>query len=277
MGARRGGHRGFTLLEALISIALVGMLFGAMLSFYLDTLRVREQAGARADRTALARQVLERMAGELRGCLGVEQFGFPIEQRLVGDRRNIMFLTTALPAKEQYQFTSQFEQPPAAQHDLREVGYQLFVSAEEETESGDPVVRGILRTEKRTLNQFVVKEDDPLQLRTDLWAPELRYLEFRYFDGVEWDTKWELSEGNPLPQLIQITVGYAPLTREEYEDEDLTKYPPSNPEFALGDNQPHPDRYSTIVRIPAADRFFSSRLQRVGQQVREQFGVEGGP
>ena len=62
-----------------------------------------------------------------------------------------------------------------------------------------------------------------------------------------------------------------------WDDEDLDTYPIDQPEYALGDDLPHPDRYSIIVRIPAADRFFSSRLQRVGREydVREQFGVEG--
>ena len=62
------------------------------------------------------------------------------------------------------------------------------------------------------------------------------------------------------------------------DDEDLNQYPIDNPEFALGDDQEHPDRYSIIVRLPAADRFFSSRMQRIGQeyQMGEQFGVEGG-
>ena len=270
----RPSARAMTLLEVVISISLIAMLMGALLTFYTDSIEVRRQAAGAADRMEIARLVLDRMAGELRGCLGVEEFGFPIEQRLAGDRRSIKFLTATLPSKELYRFFGEFDELPPGQHDLREIGYRLWIDPEEETEDGEPIVEGILRTEKKTLNQFLVDEEDPEQLRNDLWSPELRYLEYRYFDGVEWTTTWELTEGNPLPQLVQVTVGFEPLTRAEQEDEDLTTYPIE--EYPLGDDQPHSDRYSIIVRIPAADRFFSSRLQRVGQEFGEQLGVEGG-
>lgn len=270
---RRSMRAGLTLLEVVISVTLITMLLGALLTFYFESLAVRDQAAAVADRMEIARLVLDRMARELRGCLGVEEFGFPVEQRLAGDRRSIQFLTTTLPDPDQYHFYGQFEELPPGQHDLREVQYRLWIDPEEEGEGGEPLVSGILRTEKKTLNQFVVEESDPEQLRHDLWSPELQYLEFRYFDGVEWTTTWELTEGNPLPQLIQITVGFDTLTRDELEDKDLDTYPLE--QYPLGDDREHADRFSTIVRVPAADRFFSSRLQRIGREYSEQFGVEG--
>lgn len=268
---KRDARRALTLLEVIISIALIVMLLSAMLTFYWQTLTIRDQAAQAADRTQIARHVLTGIARELRGCLGVDQIGFPVEQRLVGDRRRITFLTTALPAKHQFEFFEEFDTLPPAQHDLVEVGYWLQVDDEETTEDGDPIVSGILRTAKITLNQFLIDETDPLDLRTDLWSPELLYLEFRYFDGVEWTTTWDVTAGNSLPQLIQITVGFKPLTMYEYEDQDLDEYPID--EYPLGDDQYHADRYTTLVRIPAADKFFASRLQRVGRQLTEQLGV----
>jgi len=265
---------GLTLLEVVISISLITMLVGALLAFYFESLGVRAQAVQMADRMEIARLVLDRLANELRGCLGVQQFGFPVQQRLKGERRAIQFLTATLPDKELYQFFGEFDQLPPGQHDLREVGYQLWVDPENTTDEGEPIVGGIVRSEKKTLNQLVVDEQNPEQLRYDLWSNELRYVEFRYFDGVEWTTKWDLQDGNPLPQLIQITVGFEPLTRVELEDQDLTTYPLE--QYPLDDGHPHPDRYSTIVRMPAADRFFSSRLQRVGREFGEQLGVGGG-
>ena len=270
-GEKRVARRALTLLEVIISIALIVMLLSALLTFYWQTLTIRDQVAKAADRTQIARYVLTGIARELRGCLGVDQVGFPVAQRLAGDRRSIKFLTTALPAVHQFDFFEEFDTLPPAQHDLLEVGYSLWVDDEETTEDGDPLVTGILRTAKITLNQFLIDETDPLDLRTDLWSPELLYLEFRYFDGVEWTTKWDVTAGNSLPQLIQITVGFKPLTMYEYEDQDLDEYPIQ--EYPLGDDRYHADRYTTLVRIPAADKFFASRLQRVGQQMTEQFGV----
>jgi hypothetical protein len=264
-----------TILEVIICIALIGVLFATLLAFFWQTLRTREQAAARADRVQLARTVLDHLAAELRGCVGIDQVGFPVEQRLVGDRRSIHFLTTALSPPNLYRFYRESEDLPPAEHDLRDVAYSLWVDQEKQTEEGEPIVGGVIRTEKKTLNQFLVDEEDPLDVRNDLWSPELGYLEFRYFDGVEWDTKWDITEGNSLPQLIQITVGFEPITKREYEDTDLDDYPID--QYPLGDDQPHPDRYSVIVRLPAADKFFSSRVQRLGKQLSDQLGVEGTP
>jgi hypothetical protein len=265
-----------TLLETVVAISLIAMLISALLSFYTQSVGVREQAALAADRTQIARQVLERLASELRGCIGVEQWGFPGEQRLVGERRRISFVTAFLPDERLYDYFGTFDRLLPGQHDLREIAYELWVDPHNTAEGGEPLVGGIVRTEKRTLNQFVIDEEDPLQIRHDLWSHELGYLEFRYFDGVEWATTWDVTEGNPLPHLIQITVGFGSVSRDEYEDRDLDRFPLSDPEFALGDNLEHLDRYSTIVRIQAADRLFSSRLQRVGRQFSEQMGVKDG-
>lgn len=274
--SRHNTARGLTLLEVIISISLITMLMSALLTFFWQSVELREQAARVADRTELARQVLGRLATELRSCVGLEEIGFPVEQQLVGDRRSITFLTVTLPDKQLYQFFGEFDDLPPGQHDLRELSYELWIDPDDTTEDGEPLVGGIIRTEKKTLNQFLIDEEDPLQLRRDLWSHELGYLEFRYFDGVEWSTTWEVAEGNSLPQAIQITVGFDSLTQHELDDEDLSQYPIDNPDYALGDDLEHPDRYSVIVRLPAADRLFSSRLQRVGDEFSEQFGIEGG-
>lgn len=271
---RRGcAARGMTLMEVMVAVALIAVLMGALMAFWWQAIRIRDDVARNSERMHLARQVLERIARELRGCLGKEQIGFPVEQRLKGDRRSLTMLTSQLPGRHQYDFFRASEELPPAQHDLIQVAYSLWVDPENKTEEGEPIVGGIIRTEKKTLNQFIVNEEDPEQVRNDLWCTELGYLEFRYFDGIEWDTKWDITEGNSLPQLVQITVGFNNVTSEELEDADLKTYPIA--EFPYGDNRSHPDRYSLIVRIPAADRFFSSRVSRVGKQLSESLGIEG--
>ena len=194
---------------------------------------------------------------------------------LIGNRRNITFLTARLPAEHQYEFISADEEPPPAQHDLTQVSYWLWVDPEETDEDGEPIIGGIMRTEKKTLNQFLVEFDDPLDVRNDLWSPELGYLEFRYFDGVEWDTTWDVTKGNSLPHLIQVTVGFESCTDDELEDRDLDDYPLID--YPYGDDKEHADRYSIIVRIPAADKFFSSRVNKqLGKGLAEQLGFEEG-
>lgn len=298
-------RRALTLLEVIISISLIALLMGTALTFFWQVLQARDTAVELADRMQISRQVLSRIEGELRSVVGFEELGFPIEQPivedefleaeedfgadtvtvttmapqrvplLVGTRRSITFLTARLPAQHQYEFWEDTADVPPAQADLTQVSYWLWVDKEKTDDNGEPIIGGIMRTEKKTLNQFLVELDDPLDVRNDLWSPELGYVEFRYFDGVEWSVEWNVTEGNSLPQLIQVTVGFKPATSDEFDNADLDEFPLT--EYPYGDNRPHPDRYSIIVRMPAADKMFGSRFQRVGQQIQDQLGVEGAP
>ncbi len=272
-GARRTARRALTLFEVIIAITLMVMLIAAMLAFFWQTVEVRDFAALSSERTRLARQVLHRLSTELRGCVGALELGFPVEHRFLGERRSVTFLSTALPDDSQYQFYDEFDDQPPAQHDLRLLRYALWVDPENETDEGEPIVGGILRTERRTLNQFIIDEEDPLTERTELFCHELGFVEFRYFDGVQWDTRWTVTDGNSLPQLVQITVGYNPITSDENEDRDLESYPIE--EYPFGDDLPHPDRYSVIVKLPAASRFLESRFSKMRNDLIESFGVEG--
>jgi type II secretory pathway pseudopilin PulG len=328
-------RRAMTLLEVIVAITLIVMLLGSMTTFFWQVVRARDEATQVADRMQIARQVLDRISGELRSCIGATEIGFPIEQRLVeeqyldentdivrpddqivttaaeptasqpaasqpvspseilkalaesktdsgavplliGNRRNISFLTARLPAESQYRFIGTDEQPPPARHDLTQVSYWLWTDKQKTDDAGNPLIGGIMRTEKQTLNQYLVEFDDPLDIRNDLWSPELGYVEFRYFDGVEWDTKWDVTKGNSLPVLVQVTVGFEPCTQAELDDRDLDEYPLVD--FPYGDDKPHPDRYSVIVRMPAADKFFGSRVNKqINQGFSEQLlGSEEG-
>lgn len=275
-GASACSRRALTLLEVLISLVLIAMIMGAMFAFYWQTGEIRKQAAELSARTNLARNILAQMEKELRGCLGADKIGFPTtqgEQRLAGTRRSITFLSTMLPDRNSYYIPSASDEPLPGRHDLELLTYSLWIDPENKTEDGEPIVGGLMRTQKRTLNQYVVDEEDPLDIRNDLWAPEIGYLEFRYFDGVEWDTKWDVTDGNSLPQLIQITIGFKSITDDELNDVDLQTYAVSD--YPFGDPNPHDDRYSLIVRLPAADRFFTSRVSRVGKQMSDSFGVGG--
>ncbi|MBI3834279.1 MAG: hypothetical protein HY287_08120 [Planctomycetes bacterium] len=111
----------------------------------------------------------------------------------------------------------------------------------------------------------------------ELYAPEIHYLRFCYFDGKTWWDQWEVSGENPLPQMVMITVGFvshAPLddttggqiSKEQWNDEFCTclnKDPVDC--FPLAG-----DQYSTVVRIAPSDPLFRSRVTREGQNVVEQ-------
>lgn len=83
-----------------------------------------------------------------------------------------------------------------------------------------------------------------------------------------------MTEGNPLPHLVQVTVGFDSLTRDDLEDQDLERW--SVADYPLGPEVAVPGRYSTIVRVASADAGFSARVNRLGGEVEQvfQFGGE---
>lgn len=282
-------HRraGLTLFEVIVAVALMALLLSALLTFFWQTLEIREKAATVADETLIVQQMLDRIARDLRQCPGVQGISFPNLVQFSGDRRRLTFLTAPLPPEESYRFARESDEQLPPRHDLREVTYELWIDPEETTEEGDPVVGGILRTERRVLepseeeDEELNEDEDLLYMRRDLWSHELGYLEFRYYDGVEWATSWDVSQGNPLPHLVQITVGFDSLNADELEDRDLEEYPLDQYPVSMVaiDESPDPRRYSMIVRMPGADPMFTARLYRLGNEVEEVYefmGAEAG-
>ena len=267
-------RRALTLFEVLIAISLIAMLLGALLSFFWQTLQARETAAYLGDRTQIAQQVLERMAAELRASVALDQSGFSVQQ-FSGTRRKVTFLAAPLPPDSGDTQYGTVGVGPLPLGDLREISYELWIDPDQTTESGDPVIGGILRTERRPIEPAVseedVSEDAALEyLRRDLWSHELGYLEFRYFDGVEWSTTWEVKSGNAVPHLVQVTVGFDSLTKFELEDQDLEEERATSELDRIGPPvKTGFGRYSTIVRLPAADVMFAARLNKLGDQAEE--------
>ncbi|MEW6253047.1 MAG: type II secretion system protein [Planctomycetota bacterium] len=260
-GAQR---RALTLLEVVISIALIGMLMSALMMFYWQTLAVRDRVVAQVNRTQLVQQTLGRMAAELRGMLGVEKLGYPV-QLFSADRRRITFVTEVLPPEGTYRYFDETDSA-APQQSLREVTWQLWIDPQNTGEGGEPIVGGLLRSERRVFDpirteQESAPEDQSLYVRHELVSHELGYLEFRFFDGTQWTTTW--GGGGGLPQQMQITIGFDTLTREELEDTDLNETTPE--QFPLGPENPSPQRSSLIVQLRTAD--IAQRLQNQMQSL----------
>ena len=280
MDARRRALRSaMTLLEVVISIALIAMLVASLFTFYWQALAIRDHAARSAGRSQVVQQMLGVISAELRNAVAMETIQIGNLQQFVGERRKLTFTTSGLPPKSLYAFFRESEERPAPRDDLYEVTYELWIDPDEETESGDPIVGGILRTVRQGLDPYETEEDVPegedlLYIRRDLWSYELGYLEFRYFDGVEWSTTWDVTQGNKLPHLIQITIGFDSLTQEALDDEDLTDYPID--QYPLGPDHADPDRYSTMVRIPAADDTYSAHMYRLSTEAEEVYEF-GGP
>ncbi|UCF34260.1 MAG: hypothetical protein JSV78_02950 [Phycisphaerales bacterium] len=143
---------------------------------------------------------------------------------------------------------------------------------------------GVVPTGEEPVDEELIDEfdqQDQLQLEDEihfqeLYAPEVRYLRFCYYDGNKWWDTWEVNGENPLPQLIQVTVGFEPRTPfnqgfglEEEEEEFCTCMNEDPLEC-----EPLPeDQFTMVVRLEQADMFFTSRVTRESQAFLEELGM----
>lgn len=273
---RRMKRRALTLLEVLLAIGLMLLVSLLLFGFYDSVLRTRETVHKVTSAGYLAKMVAHRIAEEIRAANG---FVPTLGPGVSGRERMLTIQTVTLPDKKLFKQRSIEERPPPAECDLKVVQYYLGYDKDDENyEYADGVIGmaplGLVRREIKTHFQNPLYEKDENSVHLDLVSPELKYIRFRYYDGVDWVDRWDIGQepegqmGNSLPQAVEITVGYQevppPVDEEEEDDEALTnaELAPSVPDDYTR------DAYSIMVRLPQADTFFGSRLMRAQQITR---------
>jgi len=257
-----------TLLEVLIALGLMVLLVGAMFGFYDISLKSRDLGRRTIDHGELAWRVLHRIGEDIRSTNGfVPTLGPGIQ----GYRQQITLQNVVLPDKDVFYPRPIEERPLPGQCDVREVRYYLGVDPEEivdypdpESATGNvqaPKTLGVVRRELKTFRQTGPATGQPEKYDVDVLSDKIRYLRFRYFDGVEWVDVWQPQGGgmgNSLPQAVEITVGFDPVPPEDPTKIDIDK---TDQTISLPETY-NPERYSLVVRLNQADTFFGSRLMR---------------
>lgn len=142
---------------------------------------------------------------------------------------------------------------------------------------------GSLRSEEdanpleESLNTEIEDEqaDIDLQLgsiKEELYAQEIKYLRFHYFDGNRWWPDWLVHGNNPLPQMIRITIGFTQEPPLDQLDEDFDPFIDDPDQLEPLD----PDQYTTFVRIMQADALFGSRLSRTATDLMDEMNEAEG-
>lgn len=268
--------RAFTLLEMVISIGLIVMLMGMTFSFYNRTLESREKGTEVSRNVQLARVVLDRMTREVRQSVAsIPGYGTGV----AGDKYDLKVNTLVLPDRALSEPRKLREDRLPGQFDLREISYYIAWDYENVDTNGDPVALGLVRRESRTYLRDVVyeteeeqaaaAEDAALASKEELYAPEIKYCEFEYFDGAKWWDDWNLTSGNPLPQMVRLTIGFVPELPPDEEIEIVED------DFLQSEEDIEPlqaDRYSVVIRLEQADMFFGSRVTREASAFGESMG-----
>ena len=260
-------HRGaFTLLEVVLSLSIVAVVSGVMYWFFWNSMSTTEEHAAKSRDVQLVRVVLDRLARELRQANGfVPGYGAGI----IGYEHALSINTVVLPDKKLMYPRSIKDQQEVGQFDIQEVRYYIGWDEENTDENGDPRALGLVRRVSKTFLREVViegdeegdagEEEQTVAVKEELYAPEIKYIEFKYFDGATWWDDWEITQGNALPQIVRVTVGFEPVLPEE-EEMDLVE-----DDFLRDEAELEPlaaDRSAMFIRLVQADTFFGSRLTR---------------
>lgn len=288
-------RRGMTLLEVLLSLTLIILMMSGIFGFYNTVLRVRQEGSVLAQDVLLTRAILDRIADEIRHATDIvpgDGVGFR------GDQNSLTIVRHRMTENYSYiEFDDTVvENMPAPQLDLIRIKYELREDPEEvDDEEGLPIVYGLFRSEQKVFDpnpEIIVDldpdtsdeqdvEDLPIDVppvTTELYAPEIKYLRFQYFDGTRWLDQWQTTDEfggvdmgkaaatgkatYALPQAVMITLGRTRATREELE---LAKQGSEEEE----ENEiHHPDRFTIVVHVLQSDpSLITSRKYGVTDQL----------
>jgi hypothetical protein len=264
-----------------IAIGLFIVLMATMYQFYERALMRREEGQEISRNAQLARVVLDRMANEIRqATTNAASYGMGIngiEDNLYGPTISLHTLT--VPDKSLSELRRVDQAPLPGQFDLRNIQYAIAWDYENLDSNGQPVALGLARSETRTFLREVViddadamaaveaADDAALGFKRELYAPEIKFLEFHYFDGATWWKDWKVPA---LPQMVRITIGYFPGAPPSAEEMDIVE-----DDFLERPDEMDPlpaDQYSVIVRVAQADVFFGSRVTREASSFSESMG-----
>ncbi len=306
-------RRSVTLLEILLAMSLLVTLTSMTYWFYSSSMETNQRGTMEADKLRLVRVVLDRIATEIRQASSTtaeDRMG------ILGQKESIAISTLRVPTKELSKKRSSREVPPSAEFDLVAVQYKIARHPDILNEDGYEEPLGLARVEvliPRAENPGFSRSNQPdpsaegstegaappadvildelfsedgtdegdVSLGPDinweeLYAPEIRFIRFCYYDGYKWWDDWQVTGENPLPQLVQITIGFEghPPCGEEFGQDKI------NEEFCECLNKDPvdcealpKDQYSTIVRVAGADPLFRSRISRESQSVIEQMAT----
>ena len=195
-GARLAPRAGaFTLLEVVLAVALALGLLTSLLAFHARAASARQRVLEQLDALSAERRLMDRRTGELRGAITYPflQFG------LRGEPDRITFLSACLPSAASWSPAPADEAPRPPEHGLQMIGYRPRVETDEE---GVDRVVGLERTCQKVIAARTAEEGK--EIAVALIAPQVRFVQFRYWDGGAWAPTW--SEGS-LPAAVEVALG----------------------------------------------------------------------
>jgi len=221
--SRARGRNGFTLLEIMITLAILGVVLSIVYGVFSQTLAGKELAERRGDEAAGARAALARIARDLENARplvslnplpagapagGATPVPTPTATTYLPDRG--LFLgrvrTEDGVSLDDVAFTAMLRRPTAitfAASDLGIVHYFVDAVAPESK------VRGLYRETVFSLSGGTFDPDKADPANSTLILPGVSALDFRFFDGRDWLQDWDSGDTRNFtaaPLAVAITL-----------------------------------------------------------------------
>ncbi len=188
--SRQTGRHGFTLLEVLIAIALIGALLSSMFVFMHEFLQSRSRALDYTARQRAAATLIDRVESDLIACIvGDERLGAGID----GDASRMTILTRGVAAHLAGRGID-----AGVLSDLQQSQYRFQESSRLiELRRGTPSGGG-----------------DEMPDDFAAIGPAFK-VRFRYHDGDRWSDTFDSLASNRLPVAVEVAVWYRPWPGEQ--------------------------------------------------------------
>ncbi len=302
-------HRAVTLLEIILATGLLVALAGMTFWFYASSLETHRRESAAAYRLRMVRTTLDRLTEEIRQASIITTND---RAGIRGEPERIWLSTIRLPSRETTERLQVRSDQPVLETDLVKIEYKIARHPDILTEEGYPQALGLARVEirvpransaetgaafekderrERIVDQEAIddvlaqeevfddfegganQELEEIQWE-ELYAPEVRFLRFCYYDGKRWWDSWDVGGENALPQLVQVTIGFDSVApyEEELSDPAIREYCTCMNEDPVNCLPEPGGRYTKLIRVPQADHLFRSRITRESQSIFEKLG-----
>lgn len=211
----RGRREAFTLLELLIALSLMALLMGSAYEVLRLARRAQDRAQEAVEIHQVARACLDRIRMDLEGLVqeagpfntGLWAEDGPLNRDGVeypGDYAT--FLTASNVPRIAARRLDPNDTEALTDPDLLEIQYAVGSTAD--------TGLGLVRSVKRRLNCTLAREED--LWRQEVLAEEVLGLNFRWFDGSEWQETWDSESLEAFPEAVEITLVVGRLRFDEF-------------------------------------------------------------
>jgi prepilin-type N-terminal cleavage/methylation domain-containing protein len=196
-------RRGFTLLELVVALVIFATIIAATYSLFDASRSLVSRAEYRSQLFQTARTALQALEDDLRGVM---MSGSAFDIGFIGiDGGSVKEPTDQLQVYSVSRYTSAAYDvnvpPPVFGVDLAD--NQYYIEPDKSKKAW-----GLVRDRPLELTPLNAPPNGIIQRDTDVVeiSRDVAFLNFRYFDGTQWQDSWDSTQSGTLPQAVEATV-----------------------------------------------------------------------